>query len=137
MALHAPVVQDAEDQQAAAAEVAEAMPAPALAPASTAPKPESVTNPVSQDALAVPFHVVPQAEAVSVLAAPPHPQPILSDPNKSPTGSETVAGQGSADPGAKADTGPPSSLRVVCADAQGQMTLDLQKMKCFILYKGI
>ena len=141
MALQSPAVAAPERQQLAKPDNAEITAAQQEKPACVALKPENAVE--SQIA-----NSMRPEDATSQLDSGPASQSGLSTPaqipqegtnNEAPTsvssGNDPQEGQ-LPKTGVKSETGPPSSLEVVCADVQGLMILDFQKMRCFIQYKG-
>ena len=128
-----------EGQQAASTDNVEAAPAQAAPPAEL--KTADICTqqkPASQEQQAVNLYAMPhevQQSALSVLTQTQPEQPITST---LPPGinTETSKQEAPANGEAKSDAGIPSVLGVVCADVQGLLTLDFQKMRCIIQYKG-
>ena len=136
MALHSPAVSPSKAEEHAAEAHADPMTAQAAATASTAPKPESFTS--HQTAINLP--VASQPASQPVVSSSIHTGfeqsnagtlPVSSNYPQAPEEMQTPSDA------AKSDTSTPTAVDVVCADVQGLLILDFNKMRCCIQYQGV
>ena len=136
MALHSPAVPPPEAQHNAADDPADPMTAQAAATTSTALKPESFIS--HQTAVNIPVASQPAVQPV----VPPSAHTGVEQPNAGtlPLGSNSPQAPQeaqTASDAAKPDASAPTAVDVVCADVQGVLILDFDKMRCCIQYKGV
>lgn len=136
MALHSPAGPPPEAQHNAAEDPADPMTAQAAATTSTALKPESFIS--HQTAVNLPVASQPAIQPV----VPPTTHTGLEQPDAGtlPLGSNSLQAPQetqTASDAAKPDTSTPAAVDVVCADVQGVLILDFDKMRCCIQYKGV
>ena len=136
MALYSPAVSPSEAVENAAEAHADPMTAQAAGTISTALKPESfishqtaVNLPIASQPAAEP--VVPSSTQTGLEQSNAGTLPLSSNSPQAPQDAQTPSDA------AKSDTSTPTAVGVVCADAQGVLILDFDKMRCCIQYKGM